>query len=230
MDANSRTVSSNQTDLHPRLAALVRRHLAEPFRKPVAAHTAAAFAEATAWRDWRPLLLDAGCGSGAGTLALARRFADVQVLGVDRSARRLAKTAGLPSNALLLRADLADFWRLAAAAGWRLWRHYLLYPNPWPKAKHVQRRWHGSPFLPFILQLGGRLELRSNWRLYVEEWAAALRLAGCEATVEPYRAEAPLTPFERKYWASGQRSWRCAVDLNTTSSTPTTTPAKTAPS
>lgn len=180
----------------------------------MAEHTRVAFEQA---RDWiepgRPLILDAGCGVGESTGKLAGRFPEALVIGVDKSAHRLARQPSLPANALLLRAELADFWRLALAAGWRLERHYLLYPNPWPKAAHFTRRWHGSPLWSVILALGGRLELRSNWRLYVEEWVRALALAGVPAVVEPLRVETPLTPFERKYYAAGQSLWRCVVRL-----------------
>ena len=119
----------------------------------------------------------------------------------------------MPQNTLLVRADLSDFWRLAVTAKWQLQRHYLLYPNPWPKPEHLQRRWHGSPVLPFVVALGGQLELRSNWRLYVEEFVFALEQLGFHTVCEAYQANIAWTPFERKYWASGQRSWRCLIDL-----------------
>ena len=73
----------------------------------------------------------------------------------------------LPRNLILMRADLNDFYRLAADAGWRLARHFILYPNPWPKSVHLKRRWHGAPVFPYMLRLGGVMELRSNWKLYL---------------------------------------------------------------
>ena len=214
--ANSRPVLSTQTQIHPRLAERVQRHLSTPYRRPLAAHSQAAFEYTQRWLDGRNnrLILDAGCGVGVSTRYLAEQFPQALVIGVDKSAARLAKRYGaLPDNALLVRADLNDFWRLAVAADWRLWRHYLFYPNPWPKPEHLQRRWHGSPLLPFILALGGRLELRSNWRLYVEEFVAALALAGLTSHCEICPNAEPITPFERKYQASGQCCWRCVFEL-----------------
>ena len=52
-------------------------------------------------------------------------------------------------------------------------KHYILYPNPWPKAKHVQRRWHGSAVFPQIIAVGQEIILRSNWLLYLEEFQLA---------------------------------------------------------
>jgi tRNA (guanine-N7-)-methyltransferase len=102
-----------------------------------------------------------------------------------------------------------------ADAGIKLARHYILYPNPWPKIGHVSRRWHAHPVFPFVPRLGGRLECRSNWNIYVEEFAVALGLlTGRELSPESFEAPSPLTPFERKYRDSGQTLYRCVVDLD----------------
>lgn len=165
-----------------------------------------------AWvRPGRPLLLDAGCGTGASTLILAERHPEAQVVGVDRSAARLARApADRPGNLLLLRARLEDFWRLLAEADIRLDGHYLLYPNPWPKPGHLSRRWHAHPVFPELLALGGRLELRTNWRIHAEEFARALALHRVEAepVVSFQPGQMPLSPFERKYAASGHELFR----------------------
>ena len=104
---------------------------------------------------------------------------------------------GWPRNAFLVRAELADFWRVAAVhagatcgassdsgAGvlahrseldarlgpaLTVQRHFVLYPNPNPKRATRQRRWHLHPSLPLLLGLGGHLVLRSNWRGYLDE-------------------------------------------------------------
>lgn len=36
-----------------------------------------------------------------------------------------------------------------------------------PKIGHLSRRWHGHPVFPAMLELGGVLECRSNWKIYV---------------------------------------------------------------
>ncbi len=219
MQASSRTIVSNQSGPHDDLPRRVARALTHPLRKPVAEHTREAFAAATRWRDAHgesPLILDAGCGVGLSTRRLAEASPDHAVIGVDRSADRLSRDHGpLPANALLVRADLVDFWRLALADGWQPARHYLLYPNPYPKASQLKMRWQAHPVFPAILALGGRLELRSNWRLYVEEFALAITQATGEAVdaARHYPDDAYLTPFETKYHHSGQALWRLAVTL-----------------
>jgi hypothetical protein len=145
-------------------------------------------------------------------LHLAERFPGHFVLGVDQSADRLSRAPALPSNALLLRADMADIWRLLHEAAYRPARQYMLYPNPWPKIGQLARRWPAHPVFPLVLALGGSIECRSNWRVYVEEFALAVKLiTGIDASVDEYVPSMPITPFERKYLASGHALYRCGV-------------------
>jgi tRNA (guanine-N7-)-methyltransferase len=215
MFANSRAISTTQTTVHPRLREVVLRHLAVPYRRHPSAAGRAAFAEVSECLGRAPFLLDAGCGTGQSTFALARANPGLLVLGVDKSAARLAIGQGFiargqaPANAVLLRCDLIDFWQLASTAGLCCERQFLLHPNPWPKADQVKRRWHAHPILPSILALGGAIELRTNWRVYAEEFALSLRLGGWCADCAAFTPDEPLTPFERKYAASGHALCRC---------------------
>lgn len=220
MSGNSRFIVSAQDGPHRDLDALVRRHMAHPFRKPIADYNREAFAAAmAAWaafgRD-KPLILDAGCGVGWSTLNIAASHADHFVIGVDQSIDRLSrgKPVELPANAVLIRADLVDFWRLLAENGIRLARHYNLYPNPWPKIGHLARRWQGHAVFPVWRELGGEVECRSNWHIYIEEMALALSLlSGQSVLAERFATEQPMTPFEKKYLASGHELWRCRIDF-----------------
>jgi tRNA (guanine-N7-)-methyltransferase len=206
---------SSQAALHPRLDSVVRRHLHASWQQPIRSHTRAAF-EALAERVAKAstVILDSGCGTGHSTARLAALHPGALVLGIDKSQHRLARSPQMPGNALMVRADLADFWRLARAAGWRPAQHYLFYPNPWPKPGQLQRRWHGHPVFPDLLGLGGRLELRTNFELYALEFARALQIAGV-ATVEvvSFQAGEPVSPFERKYAASGHDLYRLIAEL-----------------
>lgn len=221
MHANSRVPTSAQSGIHTHLATLLDRHLGAPFRKPYADYNRAAFVASMVRRQRvapnAPLILDSCCGVGESSIALACAFPDHYVIGVDQSEARLGRQsgAGLPANLDLVRADLVDYWRLLRDAGIRLDRHYLLYPNPWPKIGHLARRWHGHPVFPALLELGGVLECRSNWPIYVDEFCFALqRVSGKNATAEPYLPDVALTPFERKYLGSGHALFRCVAELS----------------
>jgi tRNA G46 methylase TrmB len=222
MHSISTPVTSNQSGVHPRLADAVRRHLTAPAAGPVSAHARAAFEVllAALGRRARPLVLDSGCGTGESTSVLATLHRDALVVGVDQSATRLRAqlddaTHGWREGALFLRTDVAQLWRLMAQAGMRVRHHYVLYPNPWPKSVHYLRRWPAHPAWPYLIQLGGALALRTNWRVYAEEWHAALALSGISASLGPLSPSAhALTPFERKYRASGHELWRVTAPLN----------------
>ena len=216
---HSRAVRSSQAGINPRLEQLLDRYRASHWRKPLHGPTLRAFEKFVPLVENgpRPLVLDSGCGTGESTRILARWFPDALVIGVDRSAARLSRLGvdrfpHREGNAAWLRAELASFWRLALAAGWRLERHYLLYPNPWPKPGHLQRRWHAHPVFPDLLRLGGRIEMRSNWKVYADEFAFAVnRLEGTRVKPARLNTDDPASPFERKYRASGHALYSVVV-------------------
>lgn len=212
---NSKIVTSNQHGPHDNLEATVRRHIAHPSRKPFSQHTLEAFAEAQQWLNARTgdIILDSCCGTGESTAHLASMFPTARVIGIDKSIHRLERHQQSSDNYLLVQADLNDFWRLANQAGWKLAQHFLLYPNPYPKSVHYKRRWHASPALPDIVALGGTLTVRSNWKLYIDEFVLALSVFGINASTCHYVADRAITAFERKYWASGQSSWQLHTHL-----------------
>ena len=212
VQAESSRVSSNQQHTHPGLPALLRRHLETRWRKPVAAFNRQAFEQIAAAlaSTPRPLVLDSFCGTGLSTAQLARLYPDHLVIGIDQSAQRLARHSRTEGdNYLLLRAECEPLWLLMAEAGLTVNRHYLLYPNPWPKSTHLKRRIHGHPAFPLLLALQGKIELRTNWQIYAEEFGLALHLAGVRGRVSQFAAgQRPFTLFEQKYRDSGHTLWR----------------------
>lgn len=216
--AASRRVVSNQDGPHERVREVVRHHLGTEWRRPIASHSREAFDRADRWlrdSDSCEVVLDSGCGTGESTRHLAAQFPEAAVIGVDRSAHRLGKLVrDGPSNCLCLRAELGDFWRLAVSAQWPVTHHFVLYPNPYPKAAQLRKRWHGSPAFPGLLAIGGRLEVRTNWRIYADEFVMALEEASRPATMTELAARDPaLSPFERKYQESGQALFKVTTDL-----------------
>jgi tRNA G46 methylase TrmB len=212
MDDNvSSKVHTTQTDLHPGLMERVRRHLQHEWRQAPQQPTVDAFNALTDnfSISGQKIVVDSGCGNGESTRLIGARYPDCLVIGIDKSATRLEKVGAgsfphREGNVIWLRAELAGFWQLALKSGWRLHRHFLLYPNPWPKPGQLMRRWHAHPVFPAMLKLGGCLEMRCNWEIYAREFAAAIRMAsGFEACVEHSIDSAITTPFERKYRNSG---------------------------
>jgi len=216
----SRRVASNQHGMHPRLQEVVEKHLRTKFRQELKPTSPEVFRQISECRvrHGGAIIFDSGCGTGDSTLYLASLHPDALVVGIDKSAVRLGKAqskAGPAANLLHVRAELADIWRLTRQAGWQLQHHYLLYPNPWPKKRQLKRRWHAHPVFPDLLALGGILHLRSNWRLYLEEFAESVRIATGLETV-PYEVSVtqPISAFEKKYWLSEQKLFELEVNLN----------------
>ena len=148
---------------------------------------------------YKGIILDSGCGTGRSSIILAKQHPECIVVGIDRSISRLNRTTyysdtrigsdgqddtssfiitfeSIP-NVLLVRAELVDFWRcILLEQNNTLWnnihKHYMLYPNPYPKIRRLKNRWYANPSLPILLSLGcNSLVLRSNWLLYLQEFS-----------------------------------------------------------
>jgi tRNA G46 methylase TrmB len=224
---DSKAIITNQTGIHEKLDEVVKKHLTHPFQKPYQIHTEQAFKEmdlkVKEFLESNPqgeVILDACCGVGQSTRILAHQNPNALVIGVDKSDHRInknvegfAKEDGYQGqNYHLVRADLNDFYRLVKLANWPVSKHYILYPNPWPKSKHLQRRWHGSAVFPQMTSIGKTLILRSNWPLYLQEFQQAAKQVNLIGNItELAIEEQPLTPFEAKYQASGQVCWQLSL-------------------
>lgn len=238
-----RSVTSNQIDIYKNLEAVVRKYAATTFLRPVADHTREAFENAcefvqtfygTDAAGCFEVVLDSGCGTGESTIHLARKFPNVPVIGVDKSAVRLSKAGNgrqlevaagnscdIPANAFWVRAELLDFWRLALekvnAGEWKILHHALYYPNPWPKESEATRRFHLHPIFPTLLRLSPVTELRTNWEIYAREFKEAVRIASdclslnVHVECAAFNPENPETAFERKYKEARQQLWRTLV-------------------
>ena len=211
---------TDQAGMHKELVDYVQRHAQTPSRRPIADHTRDAFQQAADWlreRVGRPLILDSCCGRGDSSFWSAGQYEDVLVIGVDKSADRLRRQQSGDDRVLLLQADVRDFWRLARDAKWNLIRHHIFYPNPYPKAAQLGKRWHASSSWPDILALGGTLELRTNFEIYAREWLEALSLSGQQGAISPLKS-APGEPaaslFEAKYRDRGQDLFSVTTTLH----------------
>jgi len=203
---------TDQHAVHGQLERIVQHHQQHPWRKPCPGHTRKAFSrlqEMLAIAP-RPVILDSFCGTGMSTAILAAQFPEALVVGIDQSAHRLEKhQASGDKNYVLLQAEAEPFWCCLADAGATLEAHYLLYPNPWPKAAQIKRRVHGHGAFPVLAGLGGRLEMRTNWAIFAREFARAATLIGCEGAITRLSMDAPpLTLFERKYGLRGHPLWQ----------------------
>ena len=88
-------------------------------------------------------------------------------------------------------------------------------PNPYPKKHHYKKRWHGNPIAPFLFQTCPNIEIRSNWKIYIEEFKAVGEALGLNfSEVKSFNPVNFLTPFEKKYHHSGQELYQLNSEEN----------------
>lgn len=217
---NVYTIHSDQSSCHPKLhqylskndndGALFMRHL---LKGKLDQESYAQFEQILPLIDQQkaPIILDSGCGTGMSTHYLAQRYPNHTVIGVDRSPHRLKRFQGrLTGNVLLVQMDLIQFWALAYQHQLRFDLHTLFYPNPWPKAKHLNKRFHGHPILPILIKLCDNIVIRSNWLIYLQEAHAAFAYYQLGSEIVPIKANsslAPMTLFEKKYFENHCQCW-----------------------
>ncbi len=209
------SIETTQTGPHEDLEALVRRYQSSTYQRPIPPKQQAVFHEIAQLvsKNPAPLILDSGCGTGLSTHCLAERFPEHLVIGVDKSDDRLTRSTTLADNARLFRADLIDLWRLIAEADWTISLHTIFYPNPWPKHTQLKRRFHAHPVFSACLNLAPRLLIRSDWKIYLEEFEIATHSLNPQQVTEitPITIESPLTRFEEKYKATGRPVYQLSI-------------------
>ena len=218
-ELKSPLIVSSQQAPHKNLAKLVRKYQQTFMQDSIPKHAYDAFEIARQFVINDSVILDSGCGTGESSFRLAREFPHLKVLGIDKSISRLQRSHAhgeAPKNLLLLQADCIHLWRLIKQAQWDIHKHNLFYPNPWPKPGHLQRRWHAHPVFPTLLALAGEIVMRTNWKIYAQEFAQAIDMScSCDAEVKQLMldTDAAFTAFERKYLHSGHELYEVRVGL-----------------
>ncbi len=219
MTNSSRPVTSNQTGVHKDLESSIQKHLTNLYKKPYRPFSGELFncASEVVKEKILPVILDSGCGTGESSLILSQRNPDALIIGIDKSEKRLEYFINdnnfyHKDNLILIRADVIDIWRMAEQAKWDIKKHYLFYPNPWPKKDQLKRRWHGHPVFPEMVSLCDQIELRTNWLIYAEEFKLALEIVTNKIVLlNTINVDEFISPFEKKYYESGHELYRVVI-------------------
>lgn len=208
-------IQTTQCTVHPDLKKIVEKHRAHVYQLPVTPLQQELFdlLSNTLKNIKKPLILDAGCGTGRSTYQLAKNYPEHFIIGIDKSIARLNQEKSFRTqseniffageNAVLLRADLIYQWLLMSKTTWHFEKIYLLYPNPYPKPAQIKRRFYAHPIFKSLLTLSDHFEIRSNWLLYLEEFAlAANYFRSFNSTLSAFTPTVPLSNFEEKYYAT----------------------------
>lgn len=164
--------------------------------------------------DARPLWLEIGFGAGEHLAALAASNPEVGIIGaepyVNGVAALLGKLRAAPcANVALHCGDVRDLFDILPDGC--IDRAFLLYPDPWPKARHHRRRFvtpeHLDP-LARVMRPGGELRVATDIEDYVRQTLEEVPPAGfrrLEGNLYRPWAGWESTRYERKALREGRR-------------------------
>lgn len=164
-----------------------------------------------------PVELELGSGDGSFIVELARRHPDRNFVAVERlmgRARKIvreAKKLDLKNlKALRLDASYVVARLCPADSVERVW---ILFPDPWPKARHHKRRLIQADFLDElerVVRPGGEVRFATDHEEYfqwaVETWEGA---SFWKRDHQWDGGDDPLTDFQRLFESEGRAVHRC---------------------
>lgn len=215
----SKIVTTDQEGIHRDLDKIVSKHKFT-YQRPIADFSVETFKKIMSVVKYQEVVFDFGCGIGESSYKLAKIYPNKFIVGIDKSVSRLNRKNDFKEeklgNMALFRGELLDLifliYNAYKADKINIHSLYFLYPNPWPKKIHVKRRFHGNPIAPFIFGMDVPIILRSNWKLYLKEFAFVSNLYKRKSEeIQAIEVHLPLTPFERKYIESSQRIYELRV-------------------
>jgi tRNA (guanine-N7-)-methyltransferase len=178
--------------------------------RPLAARLDASFGRTA------PRALDVGIGNGEATVAWAAAHPEQDVLAVELHRPSLAATllavaeAGL-TNVRVAEVDVRTL--LAQARRGDLHHVRVLFPDPWPKRRHLARRLVDVRFttsVADVLPPGGTLHVATDWAGYATQVVTAVEADGCFAVErDAERPDRPVTTYE----ALGREAGRAIHDI-----------------
>jgi len=156
-------------------------------------------------------VLDVGIGNGEATVAWAAAHPEQDLLAVEVHRPSVAATllavdeAGL-ANVRVVEVDVRSL--LAQAAPGDLHDVRILFPDPWPKRRHLARRLVDAGFaaaVADVLPVGGTLHVATDWDGYATQVVAAVGADGRYAVEsDAIRPDRPVTTYEGLGRAAGR--------------------------
>jgi tRNA (guanine-N7-)-methyltransferase len=167
--------------------------------------------------DARPVWIEIGFGAGEHLVHQAARHPELGLIGCEPFVNGVAAALGRIAaagvgNVRLHPGDARDLIELLPDGA--LARVFLLYPDPWPKARHHRRRFVSEENLAMLARAmarGAELRLATDIPDYVEHALAAVEAAEGWSVVAPEAdrgvpwPEWPGTRYEAKAVREGRR-------------------------
>lgn len=214
-----------QSEINNDLFSIMTRYQESKYQRPIPAQQQKIWHELFPIISQQKLILDSGCGTGVSTSHLADRYPQHLIIGIDKSCYRLGKhmiykqhrcheNIASKDNIVFCQAELTDIWRLMATAKLNIEKHFILYPNPWPKPQQVKKRFYAHPVFPTMLTLSPQLVCRSNWDLYLKEMQWLLQACfNINSQITQVDDQSACTRFESKYLHSGVNCYELTTSV-----------------
>ena len=162
----------------------------------------------------RPLEIDAGCGDGTFLMEMAAHYPERDFLGIERLGGRVSsivrkcRRRGLTNvRVLCLETGYSLRWLLPAGCAARL---HLLFPDPWPKARHAERRFmqpENLAALHRVIRPGGEVLFKTYHEAHFDAATEAVDASPLFSRTPWLDAEEfyPITDFEQLWLSQGCR-------------------------
>ncbi|MGZ5025162.1 MAG: tRNA (guanosine(46)-N7)-methyltransferase TrmB [Chthoniobacterales bacterium] len=165
------------------------------------------------------LEVDLGCGDGSFLVALAEQNPDANFIGVERLVGRVRSACRKIGARCLTNARIVQVDILHAAQHFFAPRSvdafYLMFPDPWPKRRHSNRRIVNESFLRAVhraLKPGGELRIAPDHADYFAAIQAARSGSPLFVTSSiDHSLGQPLTTFEKQFRAAGTEIHRLVL-------------------
>ncbi|OUD14451.1 tRNA (guanosine(46)-N7)-methyltransferase TrmB [Thioflexithrix psekupsensis] len=168
-----------------------------------------------------PKHIEIGFGRGDALHYFACHYPECDFLGIDihlpgagRLLQQLSDDA--LSNVRVMTEDAVKILTHCIAPN-SIERFYVLFPDPWPKKRHLKRRLIQADFVALIasrLKVNGEFYLATDWEDYAYQMLNVLEANACfqnklapRCFLPRWRVDRPLTKFEQRGQRLGHGVW-----------------------
>lgn len=174
--------------------------------------------------EFKHVDIEIGAGAGLHAIRYALENPDRFLIAIERTkkADRLqSRLRHHPSikNLLALRAD-AILWLTHFAPYAIISRLFIFYPNPYPKSRQQNLRWHAMPFMGHLIKRmrpDGQITMTTNEHFHhteAQHWMSEIWKLQLRSSREISKQETPRTHFEKKYLERGQNCFELVFTVN----------------